>query len=347
MDKAKAAVASFTGKRGHSTDVTESVAPGVVNEHIKPTRHEEVQEAVDREVHQDHYHTTIQPIQHQEILPEQHQHQMKPIVEKEFHHGNEHETRQRLEAEAAQFKNTTHTHETRHTTAAAPRVEGEHVHHHVHETVQPIVHKETITPEVVHTTVPIHEQHHAASQHHGISTLPMKTLDAFKSGGGILKGGNTASHETYEGAPRPYNRELMSDPTESDLQPGQTGLGSGAHHTGGTGLADSTSGTGMRPESGYAGSNVGAGSTNNESYNSGFANKAESRVDGDMNGRSGLDTGSGIGGGGMSGSGTTGGTGGQFGTVGNTTRDNDFNTSNSNTSTEGKPSIMDKIKRAL
>jgi hypothetical protein len=265
MEKAKAAVASFTGKRGHSTDVSETVAPAVASERIRPTRHEEAQEAVDREVHQDHHHTTIQPIQHQEILPEKHHHVVKDTINKEFHHGNDHETRQRLECEAAQFKNTAHTHETRHTTAAAPRVEGEHVHHHVHETVQPVIHKETITPEVVHTVVPIHEEHHAVSQHHGTSTLPMKTLESFTSGGGTLGSGHAAAHETYDGPPRPYNRDLMQNPTEADLNPGQTGLGSGHHHTGGTGV-DTTAGP----------------------HNSNLANKVDPRVDSDMDGRNGV-----------------------------------------------------------
>jgi len=274
MEKARAAVSNFTARKGHTTDVTESVAPAVVDEHVKPTRHEELIEAVDREVHQDHYHTTIQPVQHQEVLPEKHHHSVKEIINKEFHHGNEEETRRRLEAEAAQFRNTSTTHETRHTTAAAPRVEAEHVHHHVHETVQPIIHKETITPEVVHTVIPIHEEHHAAAQHHGVSTLPMKTLESFTSGGGILKGGKTSSHEAYEGAPRPYNRELMTEPTEADLQPGKTGLGHGAHHTGGT------SHNGMRPDSGYSGSNL-------DGSGSGIGNKAESRMDNSIDGNRG------------------------------------------------------------
>jgi len=93
----------------------------------------------------------------------------------------------------------------------------------------------------------------------------MKTLESFTSGGRILKGGQTSSHETYEGAPRPYNRELMSNPTEADLEPGKTGLGSGAHHTGGTGLSGRSDrnnfgndglSSGMRPDSGYSGSNT-------------------------------------------------------------------------------------------
>jgi hypothetical protein len=210
MDKAKAAVSNFTSKHDHrDTTVDESTSRPVNREHIKPTRNEEAQEAVDREVHQDHHHTTVQPIQHQEVLPEQHYHQMRDVTHKQFEHGDQHVTRSRLEQEAAQFKDSSKTHETRRTTAAAPRVEGEHTHHHVHETVQPVIHKETIAPEVVHTTVPIHETHHAGAQNHGISVLPMKTVDEVESSGsGILSGKSKVRHEEYEGKPRPYNKDL-------------------------------------------------------------------------------------------------------------------------------------------
>ena len=328
MEQAKAAVQNFTSKRGHHTDVVESVNPAVTSETIKPHRHEEVQEAVDREVHQDHYHTTVQPIQHQEVLPEKHHHQMRDVSHKEFEHGDDHETRQRLERERAQFAGTSTTHETRHTSAAAPVVEGEHVHHHVHETVQPIVHKETITPEVVHTTVPIHETHHASSQHHGISTLPMKTLDSFKSGGGILEGGKTASHENYEGAPRPYNRELMNNPTEADMNPGYTGLdGPKTHHTGGTdasmgrdGQPGAMSEMSGRPDSGYAGSNptggAGYGPNTGKLTREGYTSQQ----------------------------------GNQFGaTTDHIRQSGNTNTSNTTTetTTEHKPSMMEKIKRAI
>lgn len=78
----------------------------------------------------------------------------------------------------------------------------------VHETVVPVIHKSTIQPEVVHTTRPVHETHHAQSQHHGVSALPKKTLDEFKSAGGILDGSKGPTHEEYEGAPRQYNRKL-------------------------------------------------------------------------------------------------------------------------------------------
>jgi len=236
MEKAREAVANFTARRGHDTTVDETVRPAVVKEEIKPTRHEEIQEAVDREVHQDHYHTTIQPLQAQEVLPEKHMHQMKGVVEKTYEHGDDRETRLRLEREAAQFKDSQIVHETRTTTAAAPVVAGEHVHHHVHETVQPILHKEIITPEVIHTTVPIHEVHHASSKLHGTSILPMKTMSEFEATGGSLTGTTgTTAHETYEGRPRPYNKELQLKEEEAAMLGSGAGL-SGTGSTGGSNL---------------------------------------------------------------------------------------------------------------
>jgi hypothetical protein len=68
MDKAKAAVSNF-----HSTDGKhETINPAIESEQVTRTEQENVQSAVDREVHQSHYHTSVQPIQHQEVLHESH-----------------------------------------------------------------------------------------------------------------------------------------------------------------------------------------------------------------------------------------------------------------------------------
>jgi hypothetical protein len=91
--------------------------------------------------------------------------------------GDHNIAQHRLEQEAAQFQDSFETHETRHTTVAAPRVEGEYIDHPVHETVRPIVHRDTVATEVLHSTVPIHETHHASNQRYGMSTLPMKMTD--------------------------------------------------------------------------------------------------------------------------------------------------------------------------
>lgn len=138
----------------------------------------------------------------------------------------------------------------------------------VHETVQPVIHKEVVQPEVVHTTVPIHEIHHGSAQHHGISALPMKTLEEFQQAGGALTGSKTHTHEEYEGAPRPYNEKLST--TLEKVLPGHhsssgmtsgTGMGTGAGMTG----ADMGSRSGMGSHSGMgagagmAGAGAGAG----------------------------------------------------------------------------------------
>jgi hypothetical protein len=134
MESAKEAISKFTSRHGHTTEVDETVSRPVTSETVKPTRHENITQAVDRETHQHHHHTTVQPLSHQEMLPEKHSHNQLPVEKREFHHGNDSETRERLQTEAAKFKDTSRTHETHHTEAALPTAQGEHVHHHVHET---------------------------------------------------------------------------------------------------------------------------------------------------------------------------------------------------------------------
>jgi hypothetical protein len=130
MEKAKAAVSNFLSRDGkHETTVHETVNPAIENERVTRTEQENVQRAVDREVHQDHYHTSVQPIQHREVLPESHTHNMVGVEEREFHHGNDERVRQRLEAERAQFKNTSVVGDVQHSTSEAPTVAGEHTHH--------------------------------------------------------------------------------------------------------------------------------------------------------------------------------------------------------------------------
>ncbi len=131
MERAKAAVSEFVGRHGHhDTTVDERQRPAVKHEEIQPIRHEEVQTAIKREVDQDHYHTTIQPIKDREVLPEKHSHQMAGVQTKEFEHAKPQDIKARLDAEAAQFRDTSTTHSTKTTQAVAPTVEGEIIHHH-------------------------------------------------------------------------------------------------------------------------------------------------------------------------------------------------------------------------
>jgi len=242
MEKAKAAVSDFMSKAGkHDTTVHEKIATGVTHETTIPKRHEEVQTAIDKEVHQDHYHTTVQPVKDKEILPEQHHHNLKPVEHREHHHGNREDVTRKLETEAAKFKDEHVRAPEMHTTGAAPSVAGEHIHHHVHETIQPVVQKETIEPHVVHTTVPVHEVHHNAAQHHSTTALPAVSIHDFKKQGGVLDG-RGEKYDGFQGEPRSIGKALgghdhsqMGTAATTASSHG-TGVGSSSHHTGSAGV---------------------------------------------------------------------------------------------------------------
>ena len=82
------------------------IKPAVEHEEVIRTERDEMQTAIDREVHQDHYHTSVQIVKDREVLPEQHTDRVVPIENRSFQHGNPDHVKQRLEAEAAQFKST-------------------------------------------------------------------------------------------------------------------------------------------------------------------------------------------------------------------------------------------------
>lgn len=206
MDKVKAALTDFTSKSGHhDTTVHETVAPAVTHETIKPHQHEEINTAVDKEVHQDHYHHTVQPVQDREVLPERHEAKLGAVQHREFDHRDHESTKRNLAQQQAQFKDERVIEGTTKSQSVAPTIGGEHVHHHIHETIQPVVQKETIQPNVIHTTVPIHEVHHNAATHHGTTALPTMTMDQFKQKGGVL-GGREERYDEFEGVPKNIGR---------------------------------------------------------------------------------------------------------------------------------------------
>jgi len=248
---AKAAVAEFMAKAGHhDTTVHERVAPAVLHETINKTQHEEVLTAIDKEVHQDHYHTSVQPVTDRQILPEQHTHNLVAVEHRSFDHGNAAEVEARLAREAAQFKDERVIGSTTHTHSVAPVIAGEHIHHHVHETIQPVVQRETIQPTVIHTTVPIHEVHHNAAQVHSTSALPAVSMADFKKQGGVLTG-REERFDGFEGEPRSVGGALGAGGVGSETVTSSSTTGhhhghhEHGHHssstTGTTGLTGSSS----------------------------------------------------------------------------------------------------------
>lgn len=93
-------------------------------------------------------------------------------------------------------------------------------HSHLHETIQPVVHKETIEPHVVHTTVPIHETHHNKAQHHETTTLPTVHMSDWQSQGGLLHG-RDERYDNFEGQPEDVGGldKVLHRSHESDKDP--------------------------------------------------------------------------------------------------------------------------------
>jgi len=247
MDKAKAAVSSFLSKDGkHDTTVHETVNPAIQNEHVTRTHHDNSQTAVDREVHQDHHHTSVQPIQHKEVEAEKHTHNLGGVEHRNIKHGNDDHVKQRLEAEKAQFKNTKEVGETQHTRSDSGVVVGEHVHHHVHENIQPVIQKETIQPHVVHTTNQVHEVHQNEAKHHNATQLPAVTMEDFKRQGGHL-GGREERSDAFAGEPKAVGGTLGGRGAHgtTSLTESERGHGHGHNGNGAVGYNEQN-GTGMQ-----------------------------------------------------------------------------------------------------
>ncbi|KAF2401206.1 hypothetical protein EJ06DRAFT_492294 [Trichodelitschia bisporula] len=199
MDKAKHAVNDFLNKAGHnSTTVSESIAPAKTQETIQPTTEEHTQTALDREVHRHHTHTTVQPLTAQETLPATHEHVVKPYSKREIEHPA---------PPATATPPPTFTDQTQHNPTIAtehvvePTATSTHTHHHVKETVQPVIRKTTIQPQVLHVTAPVREVHRHGTQQHSTTTMPPVSVEQFKAAGGSLQG-REERVDGFEGVPK-------------------------------------------------------------------------------------------------------------------------------------------------
>jgi len=190
--------------KNDSTEVCTETAAPVTQEYVKPVEKVETAEAIDRERHIHHHQHRVQPIEAHETLATKHEYNVVPEVVRESKHDMLPEHKEKLEQQRQLYGNATTVGETQRTNVQAAAVANEHVHHHVHETIQPVIQKETIQPTHVHTTIPIHEKIHDAPIVHEHTVLPTISLDSFKQkiGGEHHHTDKTHDHQYYEGAPR-------------------------------------------------------------------------------------------------------------------------------------------------
>lgn len=122
------------------TVADQAVAPAV--EHDKITRQHETRErdVVEKEVHKDHYHTTVQPLKDREVEDTKHEFEQSATqykdVDKDDGAGKE-----KAAQNLAGFQNSVEEGGMTETQGKDETVLGEHVHHHHHEIVQPVIEK--------------------------------------------------------------------------------------------------------------------------------------------------------------------------------------------------------------
>ncbi|TGZ77036.1 hypothetical protein EX30DRAFT_335925 [Ascodesmis nigricans] len=201
--KAASAAKEFLSRdQQHNTEVRETFNPAITKETYKPIEREEETIAIDREQHQAHHQTRIQPIEDHITTPEHHEQRVLPVEERQVKLGDDREVERKLAAERQQFKSTSQTLPTTHTTTSAGTIQGSHIHHHVHEQIQPVIEREIIQPSIIHTTKPVHEVVEHEATIHPPTVQPKMTLEEFRRAGGTLEGREDTTTQVFEGEPQ-------------------------------------------------------------------------------------------------------------------------------------------------
>jgi len=165
-----------TGRDINKT-VESDVAPAVEHTHVKKEHETREQTFVEKEKHQDHYHTTVQPLKDSETLPEKHDY-----IQETEHRSSNHEdgaAKAKAEADRAGFESTSEQKQFESKTQE-PTQEEEHVHHHLHETVQPVIEKEVIDPSITHKRVDVKEKIQEPAKYHSVTTNSAVSVEEFQ-----------------------------------------------------------------------------------------------------------------------------------------------------------------------
>ncbi|KAH6715517.1 hypothetical protein BKA61DRAFT_604776 [Leptodontidium sp. MPI-SDFR-AT-0119] len=159
------------------TTVDAQVNPAVEHTHVKKTHETKEQTYVEKEKHQDHFHTTIQPLKDSEVLPEKHDY-THDTKERSINRDDG-SAKAKAENDTAGYQNSIDEQKFESATKE-PTMVNEHVHHHLHETVQPVIEKEVIDPSITHKRVDVKEKIQEPSKHHGVTTNSAMSVDEFQ-----------------------------------------------------------------------------------------------------------------------------------------------------------------------
>ncbi|KFY22814.1 hypothetical protein V491_02712 [Pseudogymnoascus sp. VKM F-3775] len=171
-------------KGDEDTTLESEVSPAVEHRHVKKQHETREQTFIHKDKHQDHYHTTIQPLKDSETLPERHDRTQE--TRRRSINNDHSDAKKKAEAGRSGFKNTTDQ-EQFETKTKEPTQEDVHVHNHWHETVQPVIEKEVIDPSITHKRIDIEENIQEPAKYHGVTTNSAVSADEFKKKHSIEK----------------------------------------------------------------------------------------------------------------------------------------------------------------
>ncbi|KAI0441131.1 hypothetical protein F4803DRAFT_552436 [Xylaria telfairii] len=176
-DKGQAAPGSSSNKDTGS--ITKETAPSVEHETIHRKHEQREQKVLDSERHQEHYKTTVQPLKEREVMPEKHQHEQADIQHQHINR-DQNDIKGKHERRQAQFQDISKEAGTHSEIIQEPTLTSEHTHHHLHETIQPVVEKETVMPSVTHKTIPVKETIQEPSLDEGVTVNPPMSKEEFE-----------------------------------------------------------------------------------------------------------------------------------------------------------------------
>lgn len=118
--------------------VDSEVQPAVEHTHVRKEHETREQKVVEKEKHQDHYHTTIQPLKDNEVQAEKHDY----TQQEEHRNINRDDGTAKAQAarDLAGLEDKRDEEQIEIETKEKTKV-NEHVHHHLHETIQPVIEK--------------------------------------------------------------------------------------------------------------------------------------------------------------------------------------------------------------
>ncbi|TFK26940.1 hypothetical protein FA15DRAFT_754635 [Coprinopsis marcescibilis] len=173
---------------GDALEDTAHLTP-VVHEHVRHLETEEIERVKERDRHIHHVQHHTQPIVAHQELPERHKEYVHPVTEVRENHANKVEDNKLLKNQVNQHRDSVQHEAKQRTIIDKGTTVHENVQHHVHHVIQPVIEKETVERESIHTTIPIHEVTEDAPIVHQSQMHAPIPMEYFVEHGGSLRGG--------------------------------------------------------------------------------------------------------------------------------------------------------------